>query len=49
MNELKKAYQLVTQDLTKRLLKAKEGQTIFIGSRGEFGSFKKTEHQITSN
>ena len=49
MNELKKAYQLVTQDLTKRLLKAKEGQTIFVGSRGEFGSFKKTEHQITSN
>lgn len=49
MNELKKAYQLVTKDLTKRLLKAKEGQTVFIGVRGDFGSLKKTEHQIKSN
>lgn len=46
-NELKKAYQLVTKDLFNKLVKAKDNQTVFIGSRGAFGSLKKTEHQMT--
>lgn len=45
--ELKKAYQLVTQDLYNQLVKLKEG-TIYIGSRGSLGSFTKTERKIRS-
>ena len=47
--ELKQAYSLVTQDLFNRLIKAKNNETIFLGSRGSFGSLKKTEHQMTSH
>lgn len=48
-NELKKAYQLVTQDLFQSLLKAKDNQTIYLGPRGALGSLKKSEHQMTSS
>ena len=43
--ELKQAYTIVTADLFNRLIKAKNNETIFLGSRGVFGSLKKTEHQ----
>ena len=47
--EIKQAYQIVTQDLLNRLLKAQDNETIFIGSRGAFGSLKKSEGQMTSH
>jgi hypothetical protein len=47
--ELKSAYQLVTQDLFSRLLQASPQQTLFLGSRGALGSFKKTENRLTSS
>ena len=47
--ELKQAYQIVTNDLFNRLTKAKTNETVFIGSRGALGTFKKTEHQMTSH
>ena len=43
--ELKQAYQLVSQDLFNRLVKAQPGEAIPIGTRGSFGSLKKTENQ----
>ena len=43
--ELKRAYTMVTQDLTQALLKAPVGETVRFG---KLGSFKKTENQITS-
>jgi hypothetical protein len=46
--EIKQAYSLVTQDLFTRLIKAQENETVFIGSRGSFGSLKKSEGQTTS-
>jgi hypothetical protein len=46
--EIKQAYQIVTEDLFDRLLKAKDNQTIYLGSRGALGSLKKSEHQMTS-
>ena len=45
--ELKRAYNLVTTDLFNQLVKLKEG-TIYIGSRGSLGAFKKTERKIQS-
>lgn len=45
--ELKRAYNLVTKDLFNQLVKLKEG-TIYIGSRGSLGSFKKTERKVRS-
>jgi len=47
--ELKLAYQLVTQDLFSRLLKAPDQQTVYLGPRGAFGSLKKTEQQMVSH
>ncbi len=47
--ELKQAYQLVTQDLFNRLVKAKNDETIQIGSLGSLGSLKKTEGQMVSH
>jgi len=47
--ELKQAYQIVTADLFQRLVKAKTGKTIYLGTLGSFGSLKKTEHQMTSH
>ncbi|CAH1767684.1 12906_t:CDS:2 [Entrophospora sp. SA101] len=47
--ELKQAYQLVTQDLFNRLIKAKNNETIQIGSMGSLGSLKKTEGQMVSH
>ena len=47
--ELKQAYSLVTQDLFNRLVKAKNKETIFIGTLGSFGSLKKTEGQMVSH
>jgi hypothetical protein len=44
--ELKKAYQLVSQDLAQALLKAQPGVPVRLG---KLGSFKKTENQITSH
>ncbi|CAI2192905.1 17407_t:CDS:2, partial [Funneliformis geosporum] len=43
--ELKQAYQLVSQDLFNRLVKAQPSEAIQIGTRGSFGSLKKTESQ----
>ena len=43
--ELKRAYTMLTQDLTQALLKAPVGETVRFG---KLGSFKKTENQITS-
>ena len=42
---LKEAYQIVTQDLFQRLVKAKVNEAIQIGTLGSFGSLKKTECQ----
>ena len=47
-SQIKEAYSLVTQDLFNRLVKAENEETVFIGSRGSFGSLKKVERQITS-
>ena len=47
--ELKSAYQLVTQDLFSRLLKAQDQQTVYLGPRGAFGSLKKTEQHMVSH
>jgi nucleoid DNA-binding protein len=47
--EIKQAYQMVTKDLFSRLIKAKDGQVIQIGSLGSLGSLKKTEGQMTSH
>jgi hypothetical protein len=46
--ELKQAYQLVSQDLFNRLVKAQNGETIYLGTRGSFGSLKKSESQTKS-
>ena len=43
--ELKKAYQIVTEHLAQALIKASPNQTVRLG---KLGSFKKTEHQLTS-
>jgi len=48
-HELKKAYQMVTEDLFNRLVKAKDNQAIQIGTLGSLGSLRKTEGQMTSN
>ena len=44
--ELKRAYTMVSQDLTQALLKAPVNTPIRFG---KLGSFKKTEHQMTSH
>lgn len=44
-NELKQAYQIVSEDLFNAFLKAKPQQTVRLG---KLGSFKKTENQMTS-
>ena len=44
--ELKQAYQIVTADLFNKLIKAKNNETIQIGT---LGSFKKTEGQMVSH
>jgi hypothetical protein len=49
IKEIKQAYQIVSKDLFNRLVKAKDNQTIYLGSRGVLGSLKKTEHQMVSH
>jgi nucleoid DNA-binding protein len=46
--ELKKAYQLVTQDLFTKLVKAKDQEKITIGAMGSLGSFFKKERKVKS-
>jgi len=48
IKEIKQAYRIVSEDLFNRLVKAKDGETLFLGPRGALGSFKKTEHQMVS-
>jgi len=48
IKEIKQAYRIVNEDLFNRLVKAKDGETLFLGPRGALGSFKKTEHQMVS-
>jgi len=47
--ELKQAYQIVTADLFNKLIKAKNNETIQIGTLGSLGSLKKTEGQMVSH
>ena len=49
IKEIKQAYQIVSEDLFNRLVKAKDNQTVFLGPRGTFGYFKKAEGQMTSH
>ena len=49
IKEIKEAYQIVSEDLFNRLVKAKDDQTVFLGSRGALGSLKKTEGQMISH
>ena len=49
IKEIKEAYQIVTEDLFNRLLKAKDNQTVYLGPRGALGYFKKAEGQMTSH
>jgi len=44
-SQLKQAYQIVSDDLFNRLVKAKNQEPVRFGS---LGSFKKTENKITS-
>jgi hypothetical protein len=46
--ELKKAYQLVTNDLFNRLVKAKDKERITIGTLGSLGSIFKNERKVKS-
>jgi nucleoid DNA-binding protein len=46
--ELKKAYQLVTNDLFNKLVKAKDKEKITIGTLGSLGSFHKSERRVKS-
>jgi len=48
IKEIKQAYRIVSEDLFNRLIKAKDGETLFLGPRGALGSFKKVEHQMVS-
>ena len=47
--EIKQAYQIVSEDLFSRLVKAKDNETIQIGTLGSLGSLKKTEGLMTSH
>ena len=47
--EIKEAYRVVSEDLFSRLVKAQDGETIYLGPRGALGSFKKAEGQMTSH
>jgi nucleoid DNA-binding protein len=49
IKEIKQAYRIVSEDLFQRLVKAKDNQTIHIGTLGSFGSLKKSESQMTSH
>lgn len=45
-SQLKQAYTIVTEHLSQQLLKAKENESIRLGS---LGAFKKSECQMTSH
>jgi nucleoid DNA-binding protein len=46
--ELKRAYQLVTQDLFSKLVKAKDKDKVTIGAMGSLGAFHKAERKVKS-
>ena len=46
--ELKRAYQLVTQDLFNKLIKAKDKDKVTIGAMGSLGAFHKAERKVKS-
>jgi len=46
--ELKRAYNLVTNDLFNKLIKAKDKDKVVIGTVGSLGTFHKTERKVKS-
>jgi hypothetical protein len=48
IKEIKLAYEMVSEDLFSRLVKAKDGETVRIGVQGALGSLKKNERQRIS-
>lgn len=47
--EIKEAYRIVSEDLFNRLVKAQDGETVYLGPRGALGSLKKNERHMVSH